>query len=173
VYGEAGNDSISLESGGTNSLYGGIGDDTISVKQVVMGKFGHAVRFSGVNTYVGGKGGDRLEGWAGADTYVFNAGDGLDVINDFGAVNYTYTSRNKTYNKIAVSPVADRILFGEGIMLDDVDAYRDGDHLVVRFKNTETDEIVIENWFASQVYRVEFFDFFDGEAFDTNELALL
>ncbi len=61
LYGGAGNDAL---YGGANedSLYGGAGDDTLE----------------------GGASEDYLEGQAGADTYLFDAGDGMDKINADG-----------------------------------------------------------------------------------------
>jgi Ca2+-binding RTX toxin-like protein len=38
----------------------------------------------GDNTLIGGKGNDRLGGGAGSDTYIFNKGDGFDIIGELG-----------------------------------------------------------------------------------------
>ena len=56
----AGNDLI-LGLSGNDTLEGGSGGDTLT----------------------GGKGNDRLIGGSGADVFVFNRGDGADVITDF------------------------------------------------------------------------------------------
>ena len=50
---------------------GGAGDDLIQ-------------SFGGNDTLIGGLGNDRLEGAFGAETYVYNLGDGDDVIFDYG-----------------------------------------------------------------------------------------
>jgi Ca2+-binding RTX toxin-like protein len=64
--------------GGDDALIGGTGDDTL----------------------IGGHGNDSLEGGAGSDTYVFNLGDGVDVLRDQGA-----------------SGEVNRLVFGSGITL--------------------------------------------------------
>ncbi|TMO48121.1 hypothetical protein CWC23_18085, partial [Pseudoalteromonas ruthenica] len=56
------------------------------------------------NELIGGKGDDRLEGYAGADSYIYRRGDGNDVIMDNG----------RGYNQV------DRLVFGEGIELADI-----------------------------------------------------
>ncbi len=60
LYGARGDDELYGDAG-DDSLYGGDGDDL----------------------FVGGAGNDRLDGGAGADLYVFHAGDGEDLINDY------------------------------------------------------------------------------------------
>ncbi|MES9822807.1 MAG: LamG-like jellyroll fold domain-containing protein [Candidatus Thiodiazotropha endolucinida] len=59
IYGEAGNDTISMADS-DDHIYGGADNDTIS----------------------GNQGDDSIFGGSGDDTYIFNIGDGLDVIND-------------------------------------------------------------------------------------------
>ncbi|MBU1777952.1 MAG: putative Ig domain-containing protein, partial [Gammaproteobacteria bacterium] len=53
---------------------GGAGDDTI------WGSYA-------ADTLIGGTGNDTLGGWGGSDTYVYNLGDGADVIRDTGVLN--------------------------------------------------------------------------------------
>ena len=68
-YGNGGNDNIA----GSNSddiIYGGDGNDTLK------GGYGNDV-------LDGGAGDDYLEGGQGDDTYIFRAGDGNDIINNY------------------------------------------------------------------------------------------
>ncbi len=67
------------------------------------------------NTLTGGVGSDTLMGGAGADVYVFNLGDGIDTIIDDGTVD------------------SNRIVFGLGIMPNDVAYSFDGNTLVLSY----------------------------------------
>ena len=69
VYGEAGNDKL-YGGYGKDLLEGGEGNDLLD------GDVGDDV-------LVGGAGNDYLEGSYGSDTYVYNKGDGHDVINQY------------------------------------------------------------------------------------------
>ncbi|MCP4410961.1 MAG: hypothetical protein GY808_00070, partial [Gammaproteobacteria bacterium] len=70
LYGGNGNDTL-IVSTGTNVLDGGAGDDTLSATQ------------AGAHTFIGGTGNDTITGSTlPNDTYVFNLGDGQDVITD-------------------------------------------------------------------------------------------
>ena len=69
LFGHAGNDYL-FGMNGDDLLSGGIGDDWLD-----GGK--------GDDLLEGGKGDDRLVGGLGRDTFVFNRGDGYDVIEDF------------------------------------------------------------------------------------------
>jgi Ca2+-binding RTX toxin-like protein len=68
-----GNDLANIITGNdaANRLEGRGGVDTLSGA-------------GGADTLVGGLGDDRLTGGAGGDTFIFNKGDGHDVITDFG-----------------------------------------------------------------------------------------
>ncbi len=69
IHGEGGNDIIKAGDG-NDILYGGTGNDIL-----------HGG--SGNDILAGDKGNDELWGWRGADTFVFDAGSGIDVIKDF------------------------------------------------------------------------------------------
>ncbi|ATN37740.1 hypothetical protein ACO34A_28670 (plasmid) [Rhizobium sp. ACO-34A] len=68
IHAKAGNDTIYGYSG-NDAIYGEEGDDII---------FGN----DGDDTIIGGQGNDYLVGGAGSDTFVFNATDGQDWIDD-------------------------------------------------------------------------------------------
>mgnify|MGYP000636151993 CR=1 FL=1 len=83
LYGDAGEDII---SGGDDNdwLFGGADAD-----HLMGGKGGDTIHGnslldrSGVgDTFIGGEGDDILFGTEGADTYIFNLGDGIDTINE-------------------------------------------------------------------------------------------
>lgn len=69
IYGEAGNDSIEGASG-DDRIEGGEGDDWLGGGE-------------GADTLIGGVGDDEMFGDGGADTFVFEAGHGNDVVWDF------------------------------------------------------------------------------------------
>ncbi|MDP2324478.1 MAG: putative Ig domain-containing protein, partial [Gammaproteobacteria bacterium] len=113
VQGDTGDDLLT----GTNvqdRLYGYEGNDVLRAGE-------------GNDTLTGGLNDDLLEGGAGADMYVFNRGDGNDVIIDSGA----------DYD-------ANILSFGSGIGAEDISAQRDGDDLLVRYGTG--DSIRIRNW---------------------------
>ena len=109
-------------------IYGGSGDDTI---------YGYA----GNDTLIGGKGNDRLEGGEGSDTYIWNLGDGFDVIDD----GYSET---------------DTIRFGAGISLTQLAFERDNHHLYVYVNGDRTQGMKIVDCFYGNAckFRLEFAD---------------
>ncbi len=109
-------DDLVLGARKHDDLAGGDGNDTIQAGR------GH-------DTLTGGAGDDVLEGGLGRDVYVFQAGDGDDVISDAGGWR-------------------DAIELGEGTTLDDVVFGRDGDDLHIDIGNG--DSILVEDHFATQ-----------------------
>jgi len=101
---------------------------------------------SGLNTLTGLQGNDYLEGGRGADTYVFNIGDGQDTILDYDS---------NTTN-------LDTILFGAGISFADLNIRGENGNLIISIINT-ADQITINNWFSSNANRVEQIIFNDGQ----------
>ncbi len=71
IYGEGGNDTVFGDSG-ADLIYGGAGNDTL---------YGG----SGADGLHGGTGDDTLVGGSSGDSFVFQPGDGNDVITDFSA----------------------------------------------------------------------------------------
>ena len=135
-HGLAGNDNISGRSG-KDILYGDAGDDSIS----------------GGGTLIGGPGNDRIYGSKGDDVYIFNRGDGQDLITDTGGM--------------------DTIRFGDGIRPNDIVIKRVGNgyghNLELCIKGTN-DKVAIYEHFgtnspwgsvdnpAVKIERVEFAD---------------
>ena len=154
--GGSGNDMITFSSNSTNTIEGGSGDDLIKIDTYYTSNLDYG------NTFSGGTGNDRIEAGGGADTYLFNRGDGQDTINDFG-INWGYGSVG-----------TDKIVFGTGIALSDLTASRVGDHLVLKINDPAnpgaTDQITIENWFSNSGYQIENFSFNNGTTLTANQL---
>ena len=91
-------------------------------------------------TFTGGRGRDRLEGGGGDDTYVWNLGDGNDVIED--------------------SVGSNTLKLGSGIEPDKVRAVRYGQDIAFEISGTG-ERITVEGWYrgrANQLNRVQFAD---------------
>ena len=87
LYGEGGNDSIQGNKG-DDKIYGGFGNDTIdggAGKDKLLGGAGADKLYGGAgdDTLIGGAGNDSLWGNAGADIFIYNTGEGNDVIFGF------------------------------------------------------------------------------------------
>ena len=125
-------------NGRTDIIYGGAGNDAL---------YGGA----GNDELRGGTGNDVLYGGAGNDTYVFELGDGKDTINEDKADSN-----------------GDKLLFGKGIMPEDITVTRDGNDIVL-LVGTNGDSLRIVNQFTSTIYQVESFEFADGTVTDKKE----
>lgn len=108
------------------------------------------------NTFIGGKGNDTLKGGTGSDTYIFNLGDGQDIIEE--------NSPNST--------AIDKITFGSGINKNNITFTRQGYDLIITVNNTN-DKITIKNSNLAFGSRIERFEFADGTFIDGNELYTL
>ncbi|WP_421447906.1 calcium-binding protein [Ectopseudomonas khazarica] len=101
--------------GGSDYLSGAEGDDMLS------GGAGNDELWggNGDDTLQGGEGYDILDGGSGNDLYIFNRGDGQDLINNSDVISAT-----------------DTIRFGVGINDSDVLAFSRGGDVVLKIKNS-------------------------------------
>ncbi|MBN8091169.1 hypothetical protein J0J26_24505, partial [Vibrio vulnificus] len=140
------NDTLTVNGSGSNTLEGGEGDDLLKVNRSVDAYYQRDHVRKAVNTFNGGQGNDRLEGSAGAETYVFNRGDGQDTINDY---DHNSWSSVDGWNQV------DRIVLGEGISRDELALRRDGNHMVLVIGGLDSgDSITIENAYTDKRYRI-------------------
>jgi Ca2+-binding RTX toxin-like protein len=95
------------------------------------------------NTITGGQGNDTVKGGGGNDTYIFNRGDGQDLV-----LNDDYLSATEPYQAWAVT--TDTLRFGTGIAETDIVATRSGDDLVVQIRGT-TDQVTVAGHFSVPV----------------------
>ncbi|MBQ4058616.1 MAG: hypothetical protein IJD40_06775, partial [Lachnospiraceae bacterium] len=102
LYGNSGNDTI-YGNNGNDLIDGGENDDLIfggNDNDILNGDTGEDTLNGGNGNDVltGGTGNDTISGGYGSDTYIFNLGDGEDVINNYDSSTWW----------------SDRIVFGEG-----------------------------------------------------------
>ena len=147
-----------LDSGIYNKIEGTSGDDTLQIDRNInrWDLYNHH------NTFEGGIGNDRLEGYSGHDTYLFNQGDGQDVINDFAD---------------GVMSRTDKIIFGPGITADSLRVTAVGDDLLLQIVDVldvvTGDQIIIENAYVNNQYAIEQFVFADGSVLKQSDLNVL
>lgn len=87
IYGGLGNDSL-VGNAGNDILYGGFGKDTLNGdagNDKISGGSGNdsLVGGAGNDTLIGGTGNDSLWGGNGNDVFIYNSGDGKDIIYGF------------------------------------------------------------------------------------------
>ncbi|MFY2597132.1 calcium-binding protein [Achromobacter xylosoxidans] len=162
--GGAGNDTL-IGGSGDDVLEGGDGNDYLdggSNVNVLRGGAGDDILGSpssittAQNTYVGGTGNDIMTGNARGDLYLFNLGDGQDIIREY----------SDTTN-------IDILRFGEGVSPADFTITRNGKHLVLTHSNG-IDKITIEGWYYSHMntaQRIERVEFADGTVWTEAELT--
>ena len=135
--GSAGNDYLSgleayanRQSGleGNDTLYGGAQADVLDGGAGDDSLDGGA----GADTLTGGHGSDTLSGGAGNDTYLFNLGDGADIIAD----------NDSTGGNL------DTLRLGAGLFKVDTQVVRNTDDLVLRWAGNPNDSVTIRNAFA-------------------------
>jgi hypothetical protein len=114
--------------GGNDTLDGGLGDDIL----------------------IGGKGDDALRGGAGSDIYIWNPGDGSDVITDQ-----------------ASGSDANVLKFGAGVNPENVEIRRGGANLILLMKDTR-ESVTVANWFSNSSYKFSQVEFTDGTIWKTD-----
>ena len=136
--------TLVLTREGTRYLYGSAGDDKL---------YGQ----SGDDVLVGGTGDDTLEGGYGNDTYVYNKGDGHDVINNYSH----YGGREK-----------DVLKFGEAISAEDLEVIRRGNNNDVTFSLRDgSGSILVKNWYSGDQYSLDELEFADGTKWSPEDVA--
>lgn len=143
LVGGEGNDT--LKGQGFDTLQGGAGDDLIEAYSSAWNQ--------GTNTIEGGTGNDTLYGSFGEDTYIFNLGDGNDLLIERRA--------NEAFSNVEAT--ADTLNFGEGIAASDLSFHRRGLDMIIEHANG-TDSITVQNWFkgSNDHFKIEHFVFADG-----------
>lgn len=159
IYGGDGNDTLYGEAG-DDEIHGGAGNDTIygDDRNEISG-FGNDALYgeegndslvggNGDDLLVGGTGDDSLMGGNGDDTYVWNLGDGFDTIYEDGG--------------------NDKIVFGDGISLDNLSITRSGSNLTINVNGASDQGINIYGQYVSG-WNVETLQFADGSSIDVED----
>ncbi len=113
---------------GDDHIYGGVGDDSLQ-------------GLGGNDVIYGGRGNDFMDGGEGNDTYLFNLGDGHDVISNYDQYGQ-----------------ADAVSFGRDFAPEDLIFTRTtragalADDLVITFRNSPGDSLTVQNYFLSGGY---------------------
>lgn len=143
LLGGAGNDTLLGQ--GFDTLRGGAGDDVLEAYSNAWNQ--------GSNILEGGTGNDTLYGSFGDDTYIFNLGDGHDLLIE--------RRPGEAYSNI--EPSTDTLSFGAGIAAGDLDFVRRGNDLIIEHANG-SDSITVQNWFQEPTdhFKLEHFLFADG-----------
>ena len=141
-----GNDTL-IGGAGNDSISGGSGDDRIdggAGNDVLVGGFGD-------DTLVGGSGDDSLYGADGNDTYIWNVGDGKDIIRDEYGQNV--------------------LKIGEGIDPSGVSITREANDLV--FLMGESGErVTVNHWYnnTNAPFQLSEVQFSDGTVWSRDEI---
>ena len=110
--------------------------------------------FASDDILIGGKGGDVLYGGGGSDIYVWNLGDGNDVIRDI---------RNEGETSV--------LRFGEGVSADGLMFKRRGDNLLITVVETG-ETITVDSWYLPG-YSLSRVEFADGGSLSAEEVEAL
>ena len=100
----------------------------------------------GDDTITGGLGNDNLNGGNGDDTYIYNMGDGFDMIMETSG--------------------ADKIVLGTGIALENLRFIREGNNLRILINNNVDQGFLLVNQFAGADTRIEQLQFADNSVLD-------
>lgn len=169
TYSDDDDHNLSLtDDNNVSSVTGGEGADIFTNDRqggaVLMGMGGDDVLQGNVGQDIlqGGRGDDRLAGGAGNDIYLFNRGDGHDVI----------------YDESSLAEGGDTILFGPDIAANDIMLRRDGWDMVIYLRDEEglntdmvdlSDSLRIAAW-GFTAHRIETLQFSDGISLDISEV---
>ncbi|TAM46135.1 MAG: hypothetical protein EPN55_06250, partial [Gammaproteobacteria bacterium] len=153
LYGEAGDDDL-YGGAGNDELWGDIDPIVYAQDQAIIETHGSLSVFtrqylggpdvSGNDILEGGAGNDAVHGGAGDDTYIFDLGDGRDMIEDQTAPDE-----------------GNLIAFGEGIRFEDIVATLNGDTLTLQV-GTGGDAIDFLHFDVNGNHVVDYLQFFDG-----------
>ncbi|WP_270504047.1 calcium-binding protein [Kluyvera ascorbata] len=155
---------VMVAEGNVSELHAGGGDDALYGDKADAHLWGEAgddllIGGDGNDTLVGGTGDDWLDGGAGSNTYMFNAGDGQDVIGGY------------YYSDDAVN-IADTLYFGDGLLAEDAVVRRDDDDLIIAFRGS-TDSVTVEEYFGTKRGLLVSVDFADGTTWTQSDVHAL
>ena len=153
INGGVGQDDIT-GSNGADSIFGGTGNDTIHGGAGDDNLNGG----EGNDSLSSGSGNDSLSGGLGNDVYLYNLGDGNNII----------------YNNDSNLESFDIVRFEEGISPEEVKVIKDGDHMILELATTG-DAITVYNHFltSNSNYSIDAVEFSDGTIWDKSSFESL
>ncbi len=159
IFGQADDDDL-FGNEGHDTLWGGLGNDLLdggAGDDALVGDDTDLVSvFGGADILTGGLGNDYLGGGGGGDTYLFNPGDGFDVIRDFAGEG-------------------NRLVFGAGISAGSlIVAVSPNDSLVIRTGGSG-DAVEILNYGTANPdgsHPIDTFEFSDGTVLTYAQLVV-
>ncbi len=162
IDGQGGDDSINGGDGG-DLIAGGLGNDIVNGgtgDDALYGEEGNDTLLGGAgdDSLNGGLGDDTLTGGQGNDTYIFNRGDGQDLILENGN-----------------SDAIDILQFGANIRPSNVTISRVGSNDLLFSINDSTDQITVQGYYTDVANRIEQVRFSDGSLLtsaDFNDLPI-
>ena len=118
LYGEAGDDFLYGDEG-HDKLFGGSGKDILSGgdgNDTLYGEDGNDKLFGGTGNDIlfGGTGDDELTGGSGKDIFVYNNGDGKDIIADYDSGEDLIQICNSTIGKVVYDDKDTILTIGKG-----------------------------------------------------------
>lgn len=145
-----------------NTVIGSEGDDRLSSGDALIYSSENNDDITNDDVIIGKKGDDYLYAKSGNDTYIYNLGDGKDVIDESGRRGFYTEEQMDEDNGV------DTILFGAGIKREDVYIFGDSDNPTIKFKNSPNDQIQIKYQYLT-ANRVEKLLFADGNEIDLTD----
>lgn len=171
-------DDIMLGLAGDDTLFGGDGNDLIQGgdgDDVLDGGAGNDTLYGGrgADTLVGGTGQDALYGEWGGDTYLYQAGDGVTIIDDdhrmlgcaYQPQFFAMDVPGGDGSYCAVDDAPNILSFGPGIRPEDLRYSEENGDLVIEFANRPGDKVVLRGYMpgrATQTRSVDVIRFADG-----------
>ncbi len=151
-------DAMAQISNGTEEADTIRGGDTLD--DIIYGKSGNDRLYgnSGNDTLDGGAGDDYLEGWYGDDVYVWGMGSGNDTIHN--------TAKNGWGDYVDMG--AD-VLHVKDISKEEMSWKVSGNNLIGTIMQTN-ERVVLENWYANKVNRLDYVIFDDGTILTNDEI---
>lgn len=175
LLGSAGDDVLSLKDftpvnsvelidadGGYNRIAGSASVDTldfsatrlISIAQIEGLAGGDLITGSqDADVLIGGLGNDSLSGRAGSDIYIFNSGDGRDIIDEHG-----------------LESDADQLLLRVTQQLPEIWLFKKDANLVLSLQGG-TEQVLIKDWFTNPLNQLESFQLANGTVMTKDKVA--
>ncbi len=150
LYGDAGDDALTIYDFNSGLLDGGDGRDWLLAQ-------------GGKDTLIGGRGDDTLTGGPGLDTYFYNPGDGHDRIQEDDWS--TPSASQEAVDQAAI------VRMGAGIQASDLLLYRDQNDLILHNRQILGDELRLADYFV-HVHTQPVVQFADGYWLTDKDIAV-